>query len=169
MLYNLLDADADSDPAFHFGADANPDSDRASKNDADPQLLRNVEEFSIFYSILFCQELRKVDLNAKMSKSKKKKLKKREKRNQQLMEEAMKHAMEAKVIFTQNRIQYGGSGPDPKSDLSSFPLVFRGQKKPSTVSIMLTLYNHRIGINPFSHHQCYGSVPVTFFLYSTSD
>ncbi len=41
-----------------------------------------------------------MDLNAKMSKSKKKKLKKREKRNQQLMEEAMKHAMEAKVTFT---------------------------------------------------------------------
>ena len=38
------------------------------------------------------QELRKVDLNAKMSKSKKKKLKKREKRNQQLMEDALKHA-----------------------------------------------------------------------------
>jgi len=38
------------------------------------------------------KELRKVDLNAKMSKSKKKKLKKREKRNQQLMEDALKHA-----------------------------------------------------------------------------
>merc|ERR1719471_412021 len=37
------------------------------------------------------KELRKVDLNAKMSKSKKKKLKKREKRNQQLMEDALKH------------------------------------------------------------------------------
>merc|ERR1719315_362559 len=34
------------------------------------------------------KELRKVDLSAKMSKSKKKKLKKREKRNQALMEEA---------------------------------------------------------------------------------
>ena len=32
-----------------------------------------------------------MDLNAKMSKSKKKKLKKREKRNQQLMEDALKH------------------------------------------------------------------------------
>ena len=40
------------------------------------------------------KELRKVDLNAKMSKSKKKKLKKREKRNLALMEEAMQHAME---------------------------------------------------------------------------
>merc|ERR1719333_1773431 len=40
------------------------------------------------------KELRKVDLSAKMSKSKKKKLKKREKRNQQLMEEAMQHVME---------------------------------------------------------------------------
>jgi len=38
------------------------------------------------------KELRKVDLTANMSKSKKKKLKKREKRNQQLMEEALKHA-----------------------------------------------------------------------------
>jgi len=38
------------------------------------------------------KELRKVDLNAKMSKSKKKKLKKREKRNLALMEEAMQHA-----------------------------------------------------------------------------
>jgi serine/threonine protein kinase len=38
------------------------------------------------------KELRKVDLTAKMSKSKKKKLKKREKRNQQLMEDALKHA-----------------------------------------------------------------------------
>jgi len=37
------------------------------------------------------KELRKVDLTAKMSKSKKKKLKKREKRNQQLMEDALKH------------------------------------------------------------------------------
>merc|ERR1719347_804955 len=41
------------------------------------------------------KELRKVDLSAKMSKSKKKKLKKREKRNQALMEEAMQHVMEA--------------------------------------------------------------------------
>ena len=40
------------------------------------------------------KELRKVDLSAKMSKSKKKKLKKREKRNQALMEEAMQHVME---------------------------------------------------------------------------
>jgi len=41
------------------------------------------------------KELRKVDLSAKMSKSKKKKLKKREKRNQALMEEAMQHVMES--------------------------------------------------------------------------
>jgi hypothetical protein len=141
MFDNLLDADADPAPAFHFDADANPYQDRASHNDTDPHLLRNVEEFSLFYSILFCQELRKVDLNAKMSKSKKKKLKKREKRNQQLMEEAMKHAMEAKVIFTQNRIQCCVSGPDPKSDISSLPLVFRGQKNLnlSTTCIMLLL------------------------------
>jgi len=45
------------------------------------------------------KELRKVDLSAKMSKSKKKKLKKREKRNQQLMEEAMQHVME-----TENKV-----------------------------------------------------------------
>lgn len=38
------------------------------------------------------KELRKVDLTAKMSKSKKKKLKKREKRNQALMEDALLHA-----------------------------------------------------------------------------
>ncbi len=131
--------------------------------------VRGAVRLKWFYPILFCQELRKVDLNAKMSKSKKKKLKKREKRNQQLMEEAMKHAMEAKVILSQNRIQSYVSGPDPKSDLSSLPLVFRGQENLnlSTISIMLTLYNHRIGINPFSHHQCYGSgkffctVPLT--------
>jgi len=45
------------------------------------------------------KELRKVDLSAKMSKSKKKKLKKREKRNQALMEEAMQHVME-----TENKV-----------------------------------------------------------------
>jgi len=43
------------------------------------------------------KELRKVDLSAKMSKSKKKKLKKREKRNQALMEEAMQHVMETET------------------------------------------------------------------------
>merc|ERR1712141_843035 len=40
------------------------------------------------------KELREVDLNAKMSKSKKKKLKKRAKRNQQLMDETMPHIVE---------------------------------------------------------------------------
>ncbi|XP_040566242.1 uncharacterized protein [Lepeophtheirus salmonis] len=40
------------------------------------------------------KELREVDMNAKMSKSKKKKLKKRAKRNQALMEEAMNHIEE---------------------------------------------------------------------------
>ena len=40
------------------------------------------------------KELREVDLNAKMSKSKKKKLKKRAKRNQALMEETMQHIEE---------------------------------------------------------------------------
>ncbi len=58
-----------------------------------------------------------MDLNAKMSKSKKKKLKKREKRNQQLMEEAMKHAMEAKVIFTQN-IRSSVVDPDRTQNLT---------------------------------------------------
>ena len=40
------------------------------------------------------KELRKVDLSAKMSKSKKKKLKKRAKRNQQLMDQTMQHIVE---------------------------------------------------------------------------
>ncbi len=52
MFDNVLDADADPDPAFHFDADSDPDP--ASQNDADLQLLQNVEEFPIFYSILFC-------------------------------------------------------------------------------------------------------------------
>jgi len=43
------------------------------------------------------KELRKVDLTAKMSKSKKKKLKKREKRNAALMEEAMQHVMDSET------------------------------------------------------------------------
>lgn len=47
------------------------------------------------------KELRKVDLSAKMSKSKKKKLKKREKRNQALMEEAMQHVMETETQASQ--------------------------------------------------------------------
>ena len=55
----------------------------------------NFSKLDIYLSFtkikLLVQELRKVDLNAKMSKSKKKKLKKREKRNQQLMEDALKH------------------------------------------------------------------------------
>ena len=52
------------------------------------------------------KELRKVDLSAKMSKSKKKKLKKREKRNQALMEEAMQHVMETEKdgAATQNGV-----------------------------------------------------------------
>ena len=40
------------------------------------------------------KELREVDMNAKMSKSKKKKLKKRAKRNQQLMDQTMQHIVE---------------------------------------------------------------------------
>jgi len=55
------------------------------------------------------KELRKVDLNAKMSKSKKKKLKKREKRNLALMEEAMQHAMEtAETVETVKENGVGG-------------------------------------------------------------
>eukprot|EP00088_Acartia_fossae_P032760 TRINITY_DN3350_c1_g1_i14.p1 TRINITY_DN3350_c1_g1~~TRINITY_DN3350_c1_g1_i14.p1 ORF type:complete len:719 (-),score=251.17 TRINITY_DN3350_c1_g1_i14:2069-4225(-) len=51
------------------------------------------------------KELRKIDLNAKMSKSKKKKLKKREKRNQQLMEDALKHASEQQAKENENEDQ----------------------------------------------------------------
>jgi len=54
------------------------------------------------------KELRKVDLSAKMSKSKKKKLKKREKRNQALMEEAMQHVME-----TENKVMVGNGVAPP--------------------------------------------------------
>lgn len=44
------------------------------------------------------KELREVDMNAKMSKSKKKKLKKRAKRNQALMEETMQHIEEREEL-----------------------------------------------------------------------
>ena len=57
------------------------------------------------------KELRKVDLTAKMSKSKKKKLKKREKRNLALMEEAMQHA-NAMEIVNEN----GGAEDEKKPD-----------------------------------------------------
>lgn len=57
------------------------------------------------------KELRKVDLNAKMSKSKKKKLKKREKRNLALMEEAMQHAMEKPE--TKKEEEEGSEPPSP--------------------------------------------------------
>ena len=53
------------------------------------------------------KELRKVDLSAKMSKSKKKKLKKREKRNQALMEEAMQHVMETEPKIEAAKILNG--------------------------------------------------------------
>merc|ERR1719234_41559 len=53
------------------------------------------------------KELRKVDLSAKMSKSKKKKLKKREKRNQALMEEAMQHVMETEPKIEASKILNG--------------------------------------------------------------
>jgi len=55
------------------------------------------------------KELRKVDLSAKMSKSKKKKLKKREKRNQALMEEAMQHVMETETKVVENGVAAGES------------------------------------------------------------
>jgi len=55
------------------------------------------------------KELRKVDLSAKMSKSKKKKLKKREKRNQQLMEEAMQHVMETENKVVEVVVENGTS------------------------------------------------------------
>merc|ERR1712130_590222 len=55
------------------------------------------------------KELRKVDLSAKMSKSKKKKLKKREKRNQALMEEAMQHVMETEPKIEAAKILNGES------------------------------------------------------------
>jgi len=59
------------------------------------------------------KELRKVDLSAKMSKSKKKKLKKREKRNQALMEEAMQHVMETEnKVLVENGVS-GGTTADP--------------------------------------------------------
>lgn len=61
------------------------------------------------------KELRKVDLNAKMSKSKKKKLKKREKRNLALMEEAMQHAMEtAETVETVKENGVGGEEEEEK-------------------------------------------------------
>lgn len=62
------------------------------------------------------KELRKVDLSAKMSKSKKKKLKKREKRNQALMEEAMQHVMETEnkeVVVVENGVAGGEASADP--------------------------------------------------------
>jgi len=57
------------------------------------------------------KELRKVDLTAKMSKSKKKKLKKREKRNLALMEEAMQHANAMETVN-----ENGGVEDDKKPD-----------------------------------------------------
>jgi len=59
------------------------------------------------------KELRKVDLSAKMSKSKKKKLKKREKRNQALMEEAMQHVMETETKVVENGVAAGESVDPP--------------------------------------------------------
>jgi len=59
------------------------------------------------------KELRKVDLSAKMSKSKKKKLKKREKRNQALMEEAMQHVMETENKVVENGVASGASADPP--------------------------------------------------------
>jgi len=64
------------------------------------------------------KELRKVDLSAKMSKSKKKKLKKREKRNQALMEEAMQHVMETEPKI-EAKIVNGESEVGQESEVAS--------------------------------------------------
>ena len=65
------------------------------------------------------KELRKVDLNAKMSKSKKKKLKKREKRNLALMEEAMQHAMETTETAETGVGKENGVGEEEEEDPAS--------------------------------------------------
>jgi len=71
------------------------------------------------------KELRKVDLSAKMSKSKKKKLKKREKRNQALMEEAMQHVMEtepkieAKIVNGEAEVGQEGEAAAKEQDNST--------------------------------------------------
>jgi len=62
------------------------------------------------------KELRKVDLNAKMSKSKKKKLKKREKRNLALMEEAMQHAMETAETAEAGQGKENGVGGEEEEE-----------------------------------------------------
>jgi hypothetical protein len=162
MLYNLLDADANPDLAFHFDADANPDPDRASQKDTDPQLLRNVEEFSLFYSVL---------LGAAESGPQRQDVQvKKEETQEEREAESAAHGggHEARHggkgnLHTYKRIQCCVFGPNPKSDSSSLSLVFLGQKNLilSTNSILLTSYNHMIGINPLYHYQCYG--PVTFF------
>merc|ERR1719228_780636 len=63
------------------------------------------------------KELRKVDLSAKMSKSKKKKLKKREKRNQALMEEAMQHVMETENKLVENGVSGGSTAVVPPVEI----------------------------------------------------
>ncbi len=60
--------------------------------------LLNNNCYSQFLVSTAPKELREVNMNAKMSKSKKKKLKKRAKRNQALMEEAMQHIVEVEKM-----------------------------------------------------------------------
>lgn len=62
------------------------------------------------------KELRKVDLTAKMSKSKKKKLKKREKRNQALMEEAMQHVMDTETQNKPTDAETENNGTEDKTE-----------------------------------------------------
>ena len=73
------------------------------------------------------KELRKVDLNAKMSKSKKKKLKKREKRNLALMEEAMQHAME-----TTDTAETAETGPGKENGVVEEEEESKETEEPST-------------------------------------
>merc|ERR1719219_1395489 len=80
------------------------------------------------------KELRKVDLNAKMSKSKKKKLKKREKRNLALMEEAMQHAMETADTADTAKENGVGEGEETKeSEEPSTPM--EDQKEEETPAV----------------------------------
>jgi len=79
------------------------------------------------------KELRKVDLTAKMSKSKKKKLKKREKRNQALMEEAMQHVMETenKPTDVENGTEEKHEQETPEEKSEQKPVANGDIEKPS--------------------------------------
>eukprot|EP00095_Tigriopus_kingsejongensis_P008551 maker-scaffold989_size72935-snap-gene-0.10 protein:Tk08551 transcript:maker-scaffold989_size72935-snap-gene-0.10-mRNA-1 annotation:"srsf protein kinase 1-like" len=73
------------------------------------------------------KELREVDMNAKMSKSKKKKLKKRAKRNQALMEETMQHIEEVEREEMSQKVTTNGQNGDtektPPSNKAKAPSV----------------------------------------------